>query len=126
MPAQLSNLFQRILNGFKRALEIPPRDSLNVSSSASSMELAPDSQADRICAGGIEVHHWVPTFVELDALMTGCPITIQVAYPDMANGSFVTIHIDETTTVKTLLDEALKEACAIAHEPDPETFWLFC
>jgi hypothetical protein len=36
-----------------------------------------------------------------------------------------TVQVDETTTVKNLLESLLPECGVIKQEPDLETFWLF-
>jgi hypothetical protein len=84
----LSNQFCRILNNFRRALDIEIKDSMGVSQSLSSIgeDLRAETfiESDKLLTGAEEVYHWVPTFVELEALLQGTPVSLQIAVPDIS------------------------------------------
>lgn len=78
MPAPLAACFTRILNHFRRTLEIPTKETMGWSRSMESIELAPETMysGDRLLTGAVEIYHWAPTFIELDALLHAVPVTV--------------------------------------------------
>lgn len=88
IQASLSNQFCRILNNFRRTLDIEIKDSMGNSQSLSSIgeDLRAETfiESDKLLLGAEEVYHWVPTFVELEALLQGTPVSLQIAVPDIS------------------------------------------
>ena len=65
---------------------------------------------------------WPPSSLEIDALLTGQPITVKV---NLANGEQVAIAVDEGTTVEYIVDYLRETHPSLKHEHETETFWLF-
>ena len=66
--------------------------------------------------------NWPPSSLEIEALITGTPVMIQVAF---TNGEVVSRQVDEASTVETLFDSIRETHPALKHEHETETFWLF-
>jgi hypothetical protein len=71
---------------------------------------------------GKPIIDWPPSFVEIDSLITGDPLMIQVYTPV---GDIFSYPVDETTTVETLLTQYIWKEKYFQKEPDSEFYWLF-
>jgi len=65
---------------------------------------------------------WTPSLAELDALISGEPLTIQVYTP---GGEIFQYQVDEATTVESLLQEQVWKEKFFQKEPDSEFYWLY-
>ena len=97
---------------------IAPASSGLISSSASGM----DQLQQQIVSTGKPLIDWAPSFAEIDSLITGEPLTIQVYTPV---GDIFSYPVDETTTVETLLTQHIWKEKYFQKEPDSELYWLF-
>ena len=96
-----------------------PPSSAHVSSSGVA------SAADQMqihSSAGKPLIDWAPSFAEIDSLITGEPLVIQVYTPV---GDIFSYHVDETTTVETLLTQHIWKEKYFQKEPDSEVYWLF-
>ena len=65
---------------------------------------------------------WPPSMLEIDSLVTGRPIAIRI---HLTNGDSMTQQVDETSTVESVLQQALQTPPYFKKEHEIETFWLF-
>lgn len=65
---------------------------------------------------------WTPSLAELDSLISGEPLTIQVYTPA---GEIFQYQVDESTTVESLLLEQVWKEKFFQKEPDSEFYWLY-
>jgi hypothetical protein len=65
---------------------------------------------------------WSPSIAEVDSLITGEPLMIQVYSPV---GEIFQYPVDERTTVESLLTEHVWKEKFFAKEPDHELYWLY-
>lgn len=65
---------------------------------------------------------WPPSLPEIDAIMTGEPLLVQVYTPV---GEIFQYPIDESTTVEGLMTEWVWKEKYFQKEPDREFYWLF-
>jgi len=66
--------------------------------------------------------NWPPSFSEIESVIAGEPIQLQVFTP---TGDIFQYTIDESTTVETLLQNHIWKEKILAKEPDPEFYWLY-
>ena len=69
-----------------------------------------------------DITSWPPSMLEIDSLVTGRPITITI---NLVNGDSMTQQVDETSTVESVLHQALQTHNHFKKEHEIETFWLF-
>ena len=65
---------------------------------------------------------WAPSIAEIESLITGEPLVIQVHNPV---GEIFYYTVDESTTVETLLTQHIYKEKFYAKEPDNELYWLY-
>ena len=66
--------------------------------------------------------YWAPGFSEIEQVITGEPIVIQVYTPI---GDVYQYQVDELTTVESLLTQHIWKEKFFSKEPDSEFYWLY-
>jgi hypothetical protein len=66
---------------------------------------------------------WPPSLQELDSMITGEPLLIQVMTPD--GEQIFQYAADETSTVESLLTQHVWKEKYFQKEPDKEMYWLY-
>jgi len=66
--------------------------------------------------------YWPPCFAEIESIITGEPIYIQIYTPI---GDVYQYSVDETSTVESLLTQNIWKEKLFAKEPDCEFYWLY-
>jgi hypothetical protein len=77
---------------------------------------------DSSVASAKPIIDWAPSIAEIDSLITGEPLVIQVYTPV---GEIFQYAVDESTTVESLLTLNIWKEKFFQKEPDSELYWLY-